>query len=63
MLGWKGFFYPETYQIAGENGGAVIKGSIENISAIYKSVGILGSYIVLFLGIAIWQFNKKDIMT
>lgn len=63
MLGWKGFFYPETYQIAADNGGAVIKGSIENIRAIYKSIAILGGYIFLFLGIAIWQFRKKDIMT
>ncbi|MBK9736596.1 MAG: ABC transporter permease subunit [Saprospiraceae bacterium] len=63
MLGWKGFFYPETYQIVGENGGTVIKGSIENVSAIYKSIAILVGYILLFLGIAIWQFRKKDILT
>ena len=63
MLGWKGFFYPETYQMAADNGGAVIRGSIENISAIYKSIAILGGYIILFLGIAVWQFRKKDIMT
>ena len=63
MLGWKGFFYPETYQVVGENGGTIIKGSIENIQAIYKSVGILLGYILLFLGIAIWQFRKKDILT
>jgi ABC-2 type transport system permease protein len=63
MLGWKGFFYPETYQMVGENSGAVIKGSIENIRAIYKSSAILFGYILLFLGIAIWQFRKKDILT
>lgn len=63
MLGWKGFFYPEVHMVDGEAGGTVIRGSIENVSALYKSCVVLFGYIVLFLGIAIWKFNRKDILS
>jgi len=44
MLAWKGFFYSKA------NGdGQAIRGSVENLPAILRSLGILLSYIVLFL--------------
>jgi ABC-2 type transport system permease protein len=63
MLGWKGFFYPQTFNIIGETTGPVIKGTIERGNALYKSIAILAGYIVLFLSIAIYRFNKKDILS
>lgn len=58
LVGWKGFFY-----IGINDDGQPIKGSIENWSAIRNSLGILISHIVLFLGIAIFAFRKKDILS
>jgi ABC-2 type transport system permease protein len=58
MLGWKGFFY-----VVADAEGSTIKGSIENSGAIVKSALILVGYIGLFLGIAIWRFNRKDILS
>jgi ABC-2 type transport system permease protein len=63
MLGWKGFFYPSVYANSDGFEGAVIKGSVENIHAIYRSAIILFAYVVIFLGISIWKFNKSDINT
>jgi ABC-2 type transport system permease protein len=58
MLAWKGFFYSSS------NGkGSAIPGSIENLPAIWRSLGILLGYIVLFLTSAIVAFNKKDILS
>jgi ABC-2 type transport system permease protein len=58
MLAWKGFFY------SGSDGkGSAIPGSIENLPAIWRSLGILVGYIVLFLSSAIVAFNKKDILS
>jgi ABC-2 type transport system permease protein len=58
MLAWKGFFYSKA------NGdGQAIRGSIENLPAILRSMGILLSYIVLFVSVAIIVFRKKDIMS
>lgn len=58
MLGWKGFFYSKT----GPDG-AVISGSIENLPAILRSLGILLGYILVFVTAAIWVFRKKDILS
>jgi ABC-2 type transport system permease protein len=63
MLGWKGVFYPQTFTQFGETGGVVINGTVEHATSLYKSIGILFGYIVLFIGIAIWQFKRKDILT
>lgn len=63
MLGWKGLFYPQTFELVGDESGSIVNGTIERASALYKSTAILFGYIVLFLGIAIWQFRKKDILT
>jgi ABC-2 type transport system permease protein len=63
MLGWKGLFYPQTFELVGDNSGAVVAGTIERASALYKSMAILIGYIFLFLGIAIYKFKKKDILS
>jgi ABC-2 type transport system permease protein len=58
MLAWKGFFYSK----ANTNGQAVA-GSIENLPAILRSLGILLTYIVGFVTTAIVVFNRKDILS
>ena len=57
MLGWKGFFYVKAVD------GVTEKGSIENLSAIVKSAAILIGYTAVFLGIAFWYFNRKNILS
>jgi ABC-2 type transport system permease protein len=58
MLAWKGFFYSRS------NGeGAAVPGTVENLPAILRSLGILLAYIVAFVTAAIWVFKKKDILT
>jgi ABC-2 type transport system permease protein len=58
MLAWKGFFYSRS------NGeGQAIAGTLENFPAIMKSLGVLLSYIVLFVGSAVIVFRKKDILS
>src|SRR6185369_6895567 len=56
MLGWKGFFY-----VQGKDG-VTIPGSIEDISQIIKSAVFLLGYTVVFLSVAFWYFNKKNIL-
>ncbi|HMG67280.1 MAG TPA: hypothetical protein VK588_06320, partial [Chitinophagaceae bacterium] len=58
MVAWKGFFY-----VRATKDGATIKGSIENLSSILRSLTILLVYIFLFVGSAIWVFRKKDILS
>jgi ABC-2 type transport system permease protein len=57
MLGWKGFFYVKGNQ------GVTINGSVEDFSAIIRSVLFLIGYIALFLFVAIWHFRKKNILS
>jgi ABC-2 type transport system permease protein len=58
MLAWKGFFYSRS------NGeGAAIRGSVENLPAILRSLGVLLAYIAGFVSTAIWVFNRKDILS
>ncbi|MCB0739564.1 MAG: ABC transporter permease subunit, partial [Chitinophagaceae bacterium] len=57
-VAWKGFFY-----VKADASGTTINGSIENLPAIMRSLGILVMYIFVFFGIATWIFNKKDILT
>ncbi len=58
MLAWKGFFYSRS------NGeGAAIPGTVENLPAILRSLGILLAYIAAFVTAAIWVFKKKDILS
>lgn len=58
MLAWKGFFY-----LKADAEGTSIPGSIENIRAVMKSLGILLAYIFLFISSAIIVFNRKDILS
>ena len=58
MLGWKGFFYLKT-----DAEGVSIPGTVENLPAVLKSMGILLGYIVLFTGTAIAVFRRKDILS
>ncbi len=58
MLGWKGFFYLKT-----DAEGISIPGTVENLPAVLKSMGILLVYIFLFTGSAIVVFKKKDILS
>jgi len=58
MLGWKGFFY-----IGSTEDGETIKGSIQYLPGILKSVGALLAYIVVLLSASVYIFRKKDILS
>jgi ABC-2 type transport system permease protein len=58
LVGWKGFFY-----IGTDNNGNTVKGSLENWPAIRKSLLILLWHIVVIVGISVWVFRKKDILS
>ncbi len=58
MLAWKGFFY---LKADGDN--QSIPGTIENLPAILRSLGVLLLYIVGLVGTAIFVFRKKDILS
>ncbi len=58
MLGWKGFFY-----IGSTADGETIKGSIQYLPAILKSVGALMLYIVVLVAASVFVFRKKDILS
>ncbi|MFT3936794.1 MAG: ABC transporter permease subunit [Chitinophagaceae bacterium] len=58
MLGWKGFFYLKT-----DSEGISIPGTIENLPAVMKSMGILLLYIFAFTSSAIVIFKRKDILS
>lgn len=58
MVAWKGFFY-----VKATAEGETIKGSIENLPAIMRSLSILVIYTALFAGSAILIFRKKDILS
>ena len=58
MVAWKGFFY-----VKANADGSTIRGSVENLPAILRSLAILGIYIIVFFSSAVWIFRKKDILT
>lgn len=58
MIGWKGFFDVQV----NEQREAIV-GSVENMPAVLTSAGILLLHIIVFLGIAITVFRKKDILS
>ncbi len=58
LVGWKGFFY-----IGTNTDGEPIKGTIENWPSIRNSLVILFGHIFLLLGISIYSFRKKDILS
>jgi ABC-2 type transport system permease protein len=57
MLGWKGFFYVRGVE------GVTVDGSIENLPAIMRSGIVLIVYSIVFLGVACWHFNRKNILS
>lgn len=58
MLGWKGFF-----DIKAEPGNSAVVGSIANLPMILRSVGVLLFHIVLFVGLTIGVFRRKDVLS
>ncbi len=58
MLGWKGFFY-----IGSNAEGETVKGSIEYLPAIIKSMSALLLYIVGLVATTVIIFRKKDILS
>ena len=58
MVAWKGFFY-----VQADADNKTIDGTIQNLPAILRSLGILIIYIAGFVGTAIWFFRRKDILT
>lgn len=58
MLGWKGFFY-----IAVDGDGQTIRGSVENMPAILKSIGVIITYTLVFVTASVMVFRKKDILS
>ena len=58
MLGWKGFFY-----IGSTEDGETIKGSIQYLPGIIKSMAALMVYIVALVSAAVFIFRKKDILS
>lgn len=58
MLGWKGFFY-----IGSTEDGETIKGSIQYLPGILKSMAALLVYIVALVGTSVIIFRKKDILS
>ena len=58
MIGWKGFF---DVKVNAQR--EAIVGSVENLPAVLTSAGILLLHIIVFLGIAITVFRKKDILS
>jgi ABC-2 type transport system permease protein len=58
MLGWKGFFY-----IGSTEDGETIKGSIQYLPGILKSIMALLVYIVALVGTSVLIFRKKDILS
>jgi len=58
MLGWKGFFY-----IGSTDEGETIRGSIQYLPGIVKSIAAMLIYIVMLVGTSIFIFRKKDILS
>ena len=58
MLGWKGFFY-----IGSTGDGETIKGSIQYLPGILKSIAALLVYIVALVSASVFIFRKKDILS
>jgi ABC-2 type transport system permease protein len=58
MIGWKGFF-----DVKANEANETIIGSVEDLSGVFSSAGILLLHIVIFLGIATVVFRKKDILS
>jgi ABC-2 type transport system permease protein len=58
MIGWKGFF-----EMKADGEGYALPGTIRNLPAVLRSAGVLLAHIVLFVGSAIFIFNRKDVLS
>ncbi len=58
MIGWKGFF-----EMKVDAEGVSIPGSIRNLPAVLRSAGVLLLHTFLFVGGAIFIFNRKDVLS
>ncbi len=58
MLGWKGFFY-----IGSTDDGDTIKGSIQYLPGILKSIAALLVYMLALVATSVFIFRKKDILS
>ena len=58
MLGWKGFFY-----IGSTEDGETIRGSIQYLPGILKSIAALLVYIIALVSASVYIFRRKDILS
>ncbi len=58
MLGWKGFFY-----IGSTEDGETIRGSIQYLPGILKSIVALLVYIIALVSASVYIFRRKDILS
>jgi ABC-2 type transport system permease protein len=58
MTSWKGFFNMATNET-----GAAIRGSVYSVSALVNAALLLVLHIAGFFGIALYSFNRKDILS
>jgi ABC-type transport system involved in multi-copper enzyme maturation permease subunit len=58
MVAWKEFF-----DIQVNENNETIKGSIEHVDKIVRSVTVLSIHIVLFFAASLWVFKKKDVLS
>jgi ABC-2 type transport system permease protein len=58
LASWKEFF---DMKVDADN--VTIPGSIQSMGKLLYSTLILSAHIILFVGLSIWQFNKKDIVS
>lgn len=58
MIGWKGFF-----EMKLDADGVSIPGTIRNLPAVLRSAGVLVLHTFLFVGGAIFIFNRKDVLS
>ena len=58
MTAWKGFF---NMKVDAE--GSAIRGSVYSVEAVVRAAAILVGHIVLFFSIALYSFNRKDILS
>lgn len=58
MIGWKGFF-----EMKLDADGVAIPGTIRNLPAVLRSAGVLLLHTFLFVGGAIFIFNRKDVLS
>lgn len=58
MTAWKGFF---NMKVAAD--GSAIRGSVYSVAAVTRAAVILLGHVVLFFGIALYSFKRKDILS